>query len=196
VAENETFPMLDGPRIPMQLARVIFAGYNAMYGGQTLERIGQRGGFGWVEVPHFWSNKDGRAAINAAIAALQPSSEGVVNIDLILQDCEQLARSTGNYNRHADEVKAARGAVASLRREVDRLTKCLGASNAGFENYERLYYLERDKSELTNATIARVKALADDLDKRAESLYQRGDRAEAIEIVRCVEKMRATLETK
>ena len=47
------FPMQDGPPIPWFLAEVI---YRHLYGtgGQTLERLGERGGFGWAEVEYMW----------------------------------------------------------------------------------------------------------------------------------------------
>lgn len=50
------FPMQGGPDIPWWLAEVIYAGYSTAHGtGQSLERLAERGGFGWSEVPIFWS---------------------------------------------------------------------------------------------------------------------------------------------
>ena len=64
------FPMMDGPPIPMELAEAIWQGYAALFGkGQKLERVGERGGFGWGEVAAFWSKPKAREAITAALAA-------------------------------------------------------------------------------------------------------------------------------
>lgn len=53
-----TFPMLDGPSIPWSLAETIYAKYSERYGdGQSLERIAERGGFGWSEVPALWKRR-------------------------------------------------------------------------------------------------------------------------------------------
>jgi len=64
------FPMMDGPPIPLELAEAIWQGYAALFGkGQKLERVGERGGFGWGEVAAFWSKPKAREAITAALAA-------------------------------------------------------------------------------------------------------------------------------
>lgn len=48
---NRLFPMLDGPAIPWWLAEIVYEGYVALYGdSQSLERLAERGGFGWGEV--------------------------------------------------------------------------------------------------------------------------------------------------
>lgn len=54
-SKQEQFPMLDGPPIAWELAKQIYQVYTCIYPGinQTLERIAQRGGFGWGEVPLF-----------------------------------------------------------------------------------------------------------------------------------------------
>lgn len=45
------FPMQDGPPIPWETATVVYRAYAALYGtSQTLERLADRGGFGWAEV--------------------------------------------------------------------------------------------------------------------------------------------------
>ena len=50
--EAYDFPMLDGPNIPLELAEQIYKKYSKKYGtDQSLERIKERGGFGWSEVP-------------------------------------------------------------------------------------------------------------------------------------------------
>lgn len=51
------FPMQDGPPIPWCLAEIIYEHlYCSTY--QSLERLGERGGFGWSEVAYMW--KEGR----------------------------------------------------------------------------------------------------------------------------------------
>lgn len=71
IAAARVFPMLNGPPIPWSLARVIYAGYSHLYGNQqTLERIAERGGFGWNEVAMMWNDHrkpDARAAMRAAL---------------------------------------------------------------------------------------------------------------------------------
>lgn len=45
------FPMQDGPDIDWVAAREIYELYSALYGTQqSLERLAERGGFGWSEV--------------------------------------------------------------------------------------------------------------------------------------------------
>ena len=48
---SRRFPMLDGPDIDWTTAEKIYIMYKALYtNNQTLERIAERGGFGWGEV--------------------------------------------------------------------------------------------------------------------------------------------------
>lgn len=48
------FPMQDGPSIPWSLAERIYYVYTGLYGeGQGMERLAQRGGFSWAEIPAF-----------------------------------------------------------------------------------------------------------------------------------------------
>jgi hypothetical protein len=62
------FPMQDGPPIPWSLARAIYAGYVALFGcEQSLDRIAERQGFGWSEVPFLYGRPQSRAAIDAAM---------------------------------------------------------------------------------------------------------------------------------
>lgn len=49
----DPFPMMDGPPIPWFLAGIIYE-HLYRYSGQTLERLAERGGFGWGEVKHLW----------------------------------------------------------------------------------------------------------------------------------------------
>jgi hypothetical protein len=49
----EPFPMQDGPPIPWFLAEAIYK-HLYRYGGQSLETLGKRGGFGWAEVKAMW----------------------------------------------------------------------------------------------------------------------------------------------
>jgi len=54
------FNMQNGPTIPWSLAEVLYAGYSACYGTQqTLERLNERGGFGWEEIAVMWKDTHG-----------------------------------------------------------------------------------------------------------------------------------------
>ncbi len=67
VPEEREFKMQDGPNIPRYLARIIYAGYAALFGtDQSLERIEQRGGFGRGEVEFLWKNSKAKQAMLAA----------------------------------------------------------------------------------------------------------------------------------
>jgi hypothetical protein len=59
------FPMLDGPSIPWSVAETVYERYKSRGGviEQSLERIAQRGGFGWGEVADMWKRKPRRAAL-------------------------------------------------------------------------------------------------------------------------------------
>ena len=48
------FPMLDGPSIPWATAEIIYEAYEGCGHHQPLERIAERGGFGWAEVSHLF----------------------------------------------------------------------------------------------------------------------------------------------
>lgn len=49
------FPMQGGPSIPWETAEIVYRAYSAIYGtSQTLQRLGERGGFGWGEVEHIF----------------------------------------------------------------------------------------------------------------------------------------------
>jgi len=69
------FPMQGGPPIPWFLAVAIYD-HLYRYGGQTLERLAERGGFGWAEVEHLWkdfprtSNAHRHACVEAVRVAL------------------------------------------------------------------------------------------------------------------------------
>lgn len=56
------FPMQDGPPIPWFVAQAIYDNLYR-YGGQTLERVAERGGFGWDEVSAM--SKDHRRTSNS-----------------------------------------------------------------------------------------------------------------------------------
>jgi hypothetical protein len=59
------FPMQNGPSIPWALAEWIYAeGYR--FSSQSLERVAERGGFGWAEVAHF--DKENRRRLGEAKA--------------------------------------------------------------------------------------------------------------------------------
>lgn len=71
------FPMQNGPSIPWSLAEVIYAGYSALFGSsQSLERLAERGGFGWREVEAIYNDRDkaGRVAMEAEIARQQAAN--------------------------------------------------------------------------------------------------------------------------
>jgi hypothetical protein len=69
MADDRPFPMLDGPPIPWQLAEIIYTAYRDLFGSsQTLERLAERGGFGWAEVAkigEMLKEKRGYGAYNA-----------------------------------------------------------------------------------------------------------------------------------
>lgn len=49
------FPIQKGPAIPWDMAEIAYATYSRMYGtGQTLQRLADRGGFGWYEFLHLY----------------------------------------------------------------------------------------------------------------------------------------------
>ncbi len=48
---DKIFPMQDGPNIPWATAEPIYEAYAILFGKrQSMERIAERGGFGWAEV--------------------------------------------------------------------------------------------------------------------------------------------------
>lgn len=52
------FPMQNGPPIPWSLAEILYVGYSAQFeNGQSLERLAERGGFGWGEIEEMWKNR-------------------------------------------------------------------------------------------------------------------------------------------
>lgn len=56
--DERMFPMLDGPWIPWWLAERVYEVYALLYPScardQSLERMAERGGFGWGEVAFMW----------------------------------------------------------------------------------------------------------------------------------------------
>ena len=55
---DQSFPMQDGPNIPVFLAEQIYEVYRSLYGdGQGLQVIASRGGFGWDEVAYMWKKR-------------------------------------------------------------------------------------------------------------------------------------------
>lgn len=72
-AWKRQFPMQGGPSIPWPLAELLYAGYAAEHGTQqSLERLAQRGGFGWGEIAYMWENGK---RFRVAIAARAPRGE-------------------------------------------------------------------------------------------------------------------------
>lgn len=63
------FPMQNPPiPIPWSAAEAIYAGYAAMYGRQqSIDRMAERGGFGWGEVAIIYKDPKGRNAIERFI---------------------------------------------------------------------------------------------------------------------------------
>ena len=54
---SRRFPMQDGPDIDWATAEKIYKMYIFLYGNsQTLERLAERGGFGWAEVKYITSD--------------------------------------------------------------------------------------------------------------------------------------------
>lgn len=46
---------IPGGRIPWKVAEVVYEGYKEKFGTtQSLERLAERGGFGWGEIALFW----------------------------------------------------------------------------------------------------------------------------------------------
>ncbi len=60
--EMRPFPMQGGPPIPWFIAEAIYwTIYHGRPSTQTLERLGERGGFGWSEIEYMWT---GRSSMN------------------------------------------------------------------------------------------------------------------------------------
>lgn len=60
---SATFPMLDGDPIAMERAKEVYRMYCCVFGSnQTLERIGQRGGFGHTEISYIQKRHDKNVA--------------------------------------------------------------------------------------------------------------------------------------
>lgn len=60
---TDRFPMQNGPKIDRQTAEEIYVVYSCLYGkDQSLDRIGERGGFGWAEVPIFFREHQSQKA--------------------------------------------------------------------------------------------------------------------------------------
>lgn len=54
--DERMMPMHDGPPIPWPLAETVYQAYSHLFGtSQSLERIAERGGFGWAEVAEIFS---------------------------------------------------------------------------------------------------------------------------------------------
>lgn len=61
-AKEKSFPMQGGPPIPWSLAELLYVGYVALFGkDQTLERLAERGGFGWGEIEEYWTHGHGKS---------------------------------------------------------------------------------------------------------------------------------------
>ena len=70
--------MQDGPPIPRYLAEAIYAGYAAQFGkSQSLDRLLERGGFGWDEVAALWKLPAVNRATTEALAATRKEEGNV-----------------------------------------------------------------------------------------------------------------------
>ena len=137
------FPMMDGPPIPWQLAEVIYSGYSALYGtDQSLDRIAERGGFGWGEIVLWWNTPHPRGKqFREALAAAQEGGQTVSTHD-------EIAREVGMWLRRACTVadiayitKALDAAHAAGRKEgVEEAALWRG----GFMTFYRALTLEED----------------------------------------------------
>lgn len=60
---DKPFPMQRGPAISWDVAEKVYAMYSALYGTQqSLERLAERGGFGWAEVEYIQAEYDQNVA--------------------------------------------------------------------------------------------------------------------------------------
>lgn len=94
---------------------------------------------------------------------------------------------------HATAAKDAE--IEALRAEVERLTGCLATANANHEQFERQWYLERDRAERLEEALRPLAALdltADGFDQRPDSkpIYARNNTVITVGDVR---KARAAL---
>jgi hypothetical protein len=63
------FRMQHGPHIPWEIAEILYAGYASVYGtGQSIERMSERGGFGWGEISSLMK-EPGRSKVAQAMRA-------------------------------------------------------------------------------------------------------------------------------
>ena len=63
---------------------------------------------------------------------------------------------------HLIEARADRDEIRRLKAEVERLTGCLKQANAGFEEYERKFYLTTDRAERAEAALRKTREYLDD----------------------------------
>lgn len=53
---DRVMPMQDGPPLPWELAEVVYQAYSHQFGNsQSIDRIAERGGFGWAEVAEIFN---------------------------------------------------------------------------------------------------------------------------------------------
>lgn len=81
------------------------------------------------------------------------------SLEVILDDEESNAQDDLLHKQHlqsrVDTITAERDAA---RKESERLTGCLKKANSGFEEHERLWYLEQNKTESLTAELAALKS--------------------------------------
>lgn len=66
------------------------------------------------------------------------------NMELLLAENERMKNMALMQTTRAS---AAERETEALRAEVERMTRCLANANAGFEEFERRWYLEQDRAE-------------------------------------------------
>jgi hypothetical protein len=75
---DRLFPMGDGPPLPWPVAEAIYGHtYYVLFGGQTLERLAERGGGGYGEIAYCWKRltAEQKARARDAIAELLPREQ-------------------------------------------------------------------------------------------------------------------------
>lgn len=95
------FPMQHGPSIPWKLAEFIYAKYREVFPSvdQSLERIAERGGFGWSEVELMFSHHPKRYT--------DLYREAVEAADSRAESAERIARIAVTAIQHAVQTPAA-----------------------------------------------------------------------------------------
>ena len=113
-----------------------------------------------AEIARAGHNGWGNTMLALAVALESSAPVGVVEALSELVDLMQ-GVIDGEYTPDSFTLQPARAALAqqpaaveakdaeieALRAEVERMTRCLANANAGFEEFERRWYLEQDRAE-------------------------------------------------